>query len=431
MTTDERFDRTLAAWLEEDARTRVPAHLVDVLVQTAATPQRRWWSSAERWLPMDLVTHAVPTSTTRVGRLLILGLVVLALASAAVLIVGARQRRVPPPFGPARNGSIAYWSGGDIYLANPDGTSPRAIVSGPTNDVGPWFSHDGTRFVFWRKADTHQADLMVANADGSGIRPLLPTPLIDAEGFEWSPADDRLAVVHTVGGVRALTVLAVDGDPAPKTFDVGGLNVDDDVYWRPPDGTELVFTARADTSTWHAGLYAIRADGTGLRTVAPVATDFYHDLAVSPTGVTVAFSDVQPDASDNGVGWHLHVLDIDTAGDRQLTYGSPDANVDEHAPLYSPDGSHLLLWRELGSSGDLLLADVNVPGSGVDTGPIFPNGAVFPTDGPQGYGFAPDGRSVFLVLGDGQTRLIDTATGKVVTLDAGIQNFASWQRVAP
>jgi len=27
--------------------------------------------------------------------------------------------------------------------------------------------------------------------------------------------------------------------------------------------------------------------------------------------------------------------------------------------------------------------------------------------------------------------LIDTATGKVVTLDAGIQNFASWQRVAP
>jgi|tagenome__1003787_1003787.scaffolds.fasta_scaffold20972755_5 hypothetical protein len=425
MTTDDRFGRTLAAWLEEDADTRVPAHLVEVLVQTAATRQRPWWSSPERWLPVDIATQAVPTSAPRIGRLIVVALIVLVLASATILLVGATRPRVPAPFGPARNGLLAYFSDGDIYLANADGAAPHAVVTGPTNDFAPWFSHDGTRFAFWREVDSHRSDLMVANADGTGVRGLLVTPLVDADWFEWSPGDDRLAVVHTVGGVRALTVVKVDGDPAPRRLDLGGLSVDNDVYWLPPDGSELVFTARTDPTSAPPGIYSIRPDGTWLRTLAPVANDFYHDLAVSPAGGRLAFSDVEADTSDNLVGWHLHLVDIDNGNDRQVTYGAPAPNVDEHGPVFSPDGSHVLLWRELGNSGDLLLAEVNAPGSGIDIGPLFPNGTV------EGYGFAPDGRTVFLLVRDEPARLIDTVTGNVTTLDLGIENPTSWQRLVP
>jgi len=53
MTTNDTFGQHLSAWLHEEAAHRVPDHLAEILVQTAATRQRRGWSSLERWLPMD------------------------------------------------------------------------------------------------------------------------------------------------------------------------------------------------------------------------------------------------------------------------------------------------------------------------------------------------------------------------------------------
>ena len=58
MTTNDSFDRRLSSWLERDAAGHVPDHLDEVLLHTAATRQRPWWSSPERWLPMDLTTRA-------------------------------------------------------------------------------------------------------------------------------------------------------------------------------------------------------------------------------------------------------------------------------------------------------------------------------------------------------------------------------------
>ena len=56
MTTDDRFGTSLSSWLREDAAHRVPDHLAETLVQTAATRQRPWWSSLERLLPMSSTT---------------------------------------------------------------------------------------------------------------------------------------------------------------------------------------------------------------------------------------------------------------------------------------------------------------------------------------------------------------------------------------
>ena len=87
MTTRDTFGRDLSQWLREEGEHRVPDHLAEVLMQTAATRQRPWWSSLERWLPMDLTTRASTLAPTRLGRVILVGLLILAIVGLAIRAV--------------------------------------------------------------------------------------------------------------------------------------------------------------------------------------------------------------------------------------------------------------------------------------------------------------------------------------------------------
>mgnify|MGYP003948966245 CR=1 FL=1 len=58
--------------------------------------------------------------------------------------------------------------------------------------------------------------LMVANADGSGLR-ALTEPSTELSWFDWSPNGSQIAYIHDFG---ALTVVNVDGSGS-KTLDLG------------------------------------------------------------------------------------------------------------------------------------------------------------------------------------------------------------------
>jgi dipeptidyl aminopeptidase/acylaminoacyl peptidase len=422
--TNDRFDMAVATWLSDEARHRIPDHLDAILAVTARTRQRPAWSSLERWLPMDTTLRPVMPNV-RPAPVLVVGAIILALVGLIVVAVGSRPR-VPEPFGAAANGSIAYWLGGDIYIAEADGTDGRPIVTGSTDDFAPWYSHDGTRFAFWRQSALDRSDVMVADADGSDVRYLTDEPLILADWFEWSPDDTLIAVIHTVGKVRAMTILDAVGSAPARTFTLDGLSVDNALYWRPPSGEELIFSATlTNGNSRESGLYIIRSDGSNLRQLAPPAEDRYWDLAVSPDGMTLAFASVDPDDSSNGKGVHLHTLDLATGTDRSVTF-DPEA-TDEHGPVFSPDGQAVLLWRELGSvvgNAQLMVADLSSEAPGVPLGQEFKIGDL------AGYGFAPDGTTVFAIPVDGLVQIIDIATGQVSVLDPAIRNVSSWQRLA-
>jgi hypothetical protein len=106
MTSNRTFGQDLSAWLHDDAAGHVPDHLPEVLVRTAATRQRQWWSSPERWLPM--------TSTTFSGRIAaprpVLVLLVIAALLAALVglaaFVGSQRDRPIIHSGLAGNGRI-------------------------------------------------------------------------------------------------------------------------------------------------------------------------------------------------------------------------------------------------------------------------------------------------------------------------------------
>ena len=156
MTTQETFGRDLSRWLREDAEHRVPDHLTEVLVRSAATRQRPWWSSPERWLPMDTVVARRPLNLRPVAILL---LVVGALVLAAVAALWVASQR-PSTFHLASNGRIFVLDGQTLKSYAASGGDPQVTWTCPppplprrshrTADPSPFIRRAVSRQFQWR-----------------------------------------------------------------------------------------------------------------------------------------------------------------------------------------------------------------------------------------------------------------------------------------
>jgi Tol biopolymer transport system component len=421
MTTNASFDERLSAWLLEESEHRVPDHLREVLEVTAPMRQRAWWSSPERWLPMDLTSRVSTLVVPRFGRLLLVGLLILALAALVVVAVGSGQQRLPPPFGLAANGAILSSINGDIYLADANGTGLHTLITGPDADFGPWYSHDGTRFAFWRDAGANKVNVMMANADGSNVRQVTKEALVGADWYEWSPADDQLAIVHGDSGSRVISVLDV-ATGALHSVEVPS-NVDSDLLWRPPNGQELVFTARAELgSPKGAAIYGIRPDGTGLRTIVPERSEDWTFLNVdlSPDGRTLTYWMYEADPGAVELHARVHLVDLETGADRVVRF-DPVA-VEESELHFSPDGK-LGTIVEATDQAHFAIVDVATTRLVRRVGPAFAGNESKAT------GFSPDGTTAILAFENRAPFLIDVTTGEVRVADAA-GSYGSWQRLA-
>jgi len=432
MTTNDDFSVRLGDWLREDSVGRVPAHLDAVLVRTAATRQRPWWSSPGRFLPMNVAaTRLWAVRPVSLRTVLLLGLVALVIAALVGVLVGSR-RPLPPPFGVARNGALLSSANGDLFTVDPKTGIGRPLITGPTFDFGPLFSRDGTRFAFLRGAPSPcgKSDcgliLVVANADGTGVREITPgEPGLD--WLDWSPDGTRIAFLSFVDGTtgHVLNIVSVDG-AGLITLDLG--RPVNQLSWLPPDGAEIVFRGEQwNASNPPPAIYAVRPDGTGLRPIStrPALGDQdFNDVAVSPDGRLVAYRAVAPDEP-----FRVHVLDLQTGVDRQLT--SAPGSTGEGGPGFSPDGRTIvyLRWFE-DASTQLVVAPVDGPGLGIAIGPHGPIGSDGPTI--NNYGFSPDGRFVFANYDAekvGRLLPVDGTPGVVVA--RGDLAFAGFQRLAP
>jgi len=138
MNAAQRFERDLPDQLLDLYLQPMPDYRDDLLGRIAATRQRPTWAFPGRWLPMSVVTSTVATSPpVRWPTVVVLGLLTLALAAGALLVAGSLQRRLPPPFGPAGNGSLVFGDGAHIVAVNPDGSDRRTLTAGPGLDLPP------------------------------------------------------------------------------------------------------------------------------------------------------------------------------------------------------------------------------------------------------------------------------------------------------
>src|SRR5262245_35841409 len=230
MTLNDGFDRTIAGWLDEQVGRGAPAYLDEVLAQTVRVRQRPWWSSFERWLPMETTLRFAPVP--RMAWLVVVLALVLAVTGLAILI----GSQTPPvnPFGPAGNGLMAFGTGSDIYGLDPRTGIAAPLITGPADDDAPLFSRDGSVFVFARSTAEARgsSQLILAKPDGSIVRTLtgnLPDSSIDwVDTIDWSPDGSRLAYID--GSRNAFLIIDVDGGPA-TALDLGMAA--EDVRWRP------------------------------------------------------------------------------------------------------------------------------------------------------------------------------------------------------
>jgi tricorn protease len=61
--------------------------------------------------------------------------------------------------------NIAFAYGGDLWVANRDGSNPRRLTVSPTGESAPWFSPDGNWITFTGTYDNN-TDVYVISVNG-------------------------------------------------------------------------------------------------------------------------------------------------------------------------------------------------------------------------------------------------------------------------
>jgi Tol biopolymer transport system component len=421
MTTDDRFARNLSAWLVEDGAHRVPDHLAEVLVHSAATRQRPWWSSPERWLPVDTTLRPRPFNLPSAGRLLTVALLVLLAAAIAVFAIGSQQHRLPPPFGLARNGAIIGSRNGDLSRFDVKTGEATLLLGDPAFDFGATYSRDGTKFAFLRSAERPPADgpalltLMLANADGSDLHAITaPTRALD--WLDWSPDSERFAYI--ANGVLKVVDTATGVSTVLHTGQSAHM-----ALWLPPTGDDIIF--RRESSV--PGIFALKPDGSGLREISqtpPVNDSDFGSLAVAPDGSRIAFTRWSSNGSP-----HVHSIDLATGAD--VTY--PTSSLGTHEAVFSPDGTSITYATVIPGQGtQLAIASADASGGERMIGPVVPRAADGPV--PAFWNFTPDGTALVARFGTdegGTTYLIPLDGSDSRILDTGAFEFVDVQRLAP
>ncbi len=128
----------------------------------------------------------------------------------------------------------------EIFVMNVDGTGVIPLTGNDKPDYAPRWSPDGTRIVFGsdpdhiggRDVSYHGAlEVMIMNADGSGLRPLTRHTAYDWGG-SWSPDSTLIAFTSDRDGDREIFIIGADGSDDTGSGDTGGGNPD-----REPDST--------------------------------------------------------------------------------------------------------------------------------------------------------------------------------------------------
>ncbi len=360
-----------------------------------------------------------------------LGFVLLALLVAMLAAIAVGTRPNPPaPFGLARNGHVTYERNGDIFVTDPATGTSTAIISGPTTDLNPRWSLDGTRIAFERKTEGDRGPgiLFVAGADGT--QPILVTPeaLPGIESYVFSPDGSQLLISAWPDGAPGILVAATDGS-AIRQLDLPGPATHG--AWRPPDGHEILFMDRGDFTNGFGGIYAFDAVTGEIRTILE------HDpgrnranARWSPDGSQIAYVEWVDSGSLTA---QTHIIAADGTGDRVLPL--PPGAVWQAAMTWSNDGTRLLAIRGYtgGTDGSVAVA---TPADGNGFGVEFDHSGAITTRCCSAWEWAPDDTFILGTPSDAAEQpldqvLLDPVTGASRTVPWSSVSNPSWQRLAP
>ena len=188
----------------------------------------------------------------------------------------------------------------ELMMADADGSNPRKLLPGTEIDYNASFSHDGEWVVFTSDR-SGSADIYRVRVDGRDLERLTDSPAFDDQAV-LSP-DDRFVVFVSSRGDGSTDIYLLD----LASREIRNLTDATGGDFRPswsPDGQTIAFSSDRDTGFPHQGfpgpagnwehvqaadVYVINLDGTGLRKVTMDSQMMAGSPKWSADGRTIVF----------------------------------------------------------------------------------------------------------------------------------------------
>ncbi len=261
---------------------------------------------------------------------------------------------------PGDNGRIAYYTGGDVWTMEPDGSGQAKLTTNYNYEGNPAVSPDGSKIVY-----EFLGAVWIMNADGSGKTRLTDGAATD-EGPVFSGDGERIAFSR--GG----DIWAMDADGSGETnLTNTSENAERDPSWSP-DGGKIAYT-RIGCDVPRGGgncVYVMNADGSGQTNLTPEkvipgcenSPGYSHfgsgkDPSFSPDGTRIVFSGSL--ICPHTIGRDIWTMNSNGSNKVNLTN---DHATGEIQPAFSPDGSKIIFVSDENSS-NLELYSMNSDGS--------------------------------------------------------------------
>ena len=216
-----------------------------------------------------------------------------------------------------------------------DGSDNRQLTALGT--VGaPDYSPDGTKILFHRYYSDTRTDVVVMDADGTNITPIITSGYNQTS--RWSPCGDKIgfSCAASLTSLKEICIANPDGTGITQLTFLGGHEAGYPVW--SPDCSRIAFSAVLD-GRWD--IYVMNADGTNVvQLTSHSASDVVHDWF----GNRILFYSERV-----GGKWHIFRMNESGGGVTQLT----DSTSYEAHPRFSPDGTQIVFMSNLAGNEDI------------------------------------------------------------------------------